>query len=126
MVQKSRSLIRRRGLSQAADYEKNNLNESPVAEEVNRKFFFQVNPFNQKNMIVIYSSVYIKRSNQNQNGDIFLTNSIHQVIQLTVSPLLAASNFNSSSCYTSGPFTSPSSPSMSITHIEWKIKLKTD
>ena len=35
MVEKSRSLIRRRGLNQSAGFEEHNLKESPVAEEVN-------------------------------------------------------------------------------------------
>ena len=53
---------------------------------------------------------------------------MYQVTQLSVSTPLAASipNFYSTSCYTTGPFSSPSSPGLSITHIEWKIKLKTD
>ena len=50
-----------------------------------------------------------------------------QVTQLSTPLAASMPNFYMSSCYTtSGPMSSPSSPSMSITHIEWKIKLKTD
>ena len=53
---------------------------------------------------------------------------ILQVTQLSTPLAASVPNFFTSSCYTttSGPLSSPSSPSMSITHIEWNIKLKTD
>ena len=108
MVAKSRSLIRRRGLNQPAGFEAHNLNESPVVEEVLQLDFM------------------IRRTTFTDPG--LRIQTTLQVTQLSTPLAASVPNFFTSSCYTttSGPLSSPSSPSMSITHIEWNIKLKTD